>query len=186
MGLPVPAGNFEEGRQSRRPDSTGSRKRDEKRHSLPRWTMSHWAAEEYRALPLAEIDVRYGRYRLSVLEAEEAMARSLRRYGQISAVVVCLMEGVPVLIDGFIVTAAALVAVRHNPSCRHWLMFAHRSSENGHASLLSALAAEPLLDLGMRLGEGSGAALALPIVRLACAVHAQMATFAEAGVSGAA
>jgi ParB-like chromosome segregation protein Spo0J len=69
--------------------------------------MSDWAVEEYRALPLEEIDVRYGRYRLSVLEAEEAMARSLRRYGQISPVVVCLVEGVPVLIDGFKRLAAA-------------------------------------------------------------------------------
>ena len=58
--------------------------------------MSHWTAEEFRALPLEEIDVRYGRYRLSVLEAEETMARSLRRYGQISPIVVCLREEVPV------------------------------------------------------------------------------------------
>jgi ParB-like chromosome segregation protein Spo0J len=69
--------------------------------------MSDWAVEEYRALPLEAIDVRYGRYRLSVVEAEEAMARSLRRYGQISPVVVCLLEGIAVLIDGFKRLAAA-------------------------------------------------------------------------------
>ncbi len=63
--------------------------------------MSDWAAEEYRALPLEAIDVRYSRYRLSVLDAEEAMARSLRRYGQLSPVVVCLRDEIPVLIDGF-------------------------------------------------------------------------------------
>ena len=63
--------------------------------------MLPWAAEEFRALALEELDVRYGRYRLSVPEAEETMARSLRRYGQISPVVVCLREEVPVLIDGF-------------------------------------------------------------------------------------
>lgn len=63
--------------------------------------MSNWSVEEFRALPLEEIDVRYGRYRLSVLEAEETMVRSLRRYGQISSLVVCLREEVPVLIDGF-------------------------------------------------------------------------------------
>jgi len=63
--------------------------------------MLPWAIEEFRALALEVIDVRYGRYRLSVLEAEEAMARSLRRYGQISPVVVCLREEAPVLIDGF-------------------------------------------------------------------------------------
>ena len=69
--------------------------------------MSSWAAEEFRVLRLEEIDVRYGRYRLSALEAEETMARSLRRYGQISPVVVCLREESPVLIDGFKRLAAA-------------------------------------------------------------------------------
>ncbi|MGA3193336.1 MAG: hypothetical protein ABSD73_12690 [Candidatus Bathyarchaeia archaeon] len=63
--------------------------------------MSNWATDEVRSLLLEEIDVRYGRYRLSVLEADEAMARSLRRYGQIAPLVVCLREEVPVLIDGF-------------------------------------------------------------------------------------
>lgn len=89
-----------------------------------------------------------------------------------------------VLIDGFIVTVAALAAVRLNPSCREWLIFSHRSLEQGHQQVLDALGAEPILDLGLRLGEGSGAAVALPIVRLACALHAQMATFVEADVSG--
>ena len=69
--------------------------------------MSNWSAEEFRALPLEAIDVRYGRYRLSLLEAEETMARSLRRYGQIAPVVVCLREEVPVLVDGFKRLAAA-------------------------------------------------------------------------------
>jgi hypothetical protein len=69
--------------------------------------VSSWAVEEFRALRLEEIDVRYARYRLSVLEAEETMARSLRRYGQISPVVVCLREEAPVLIDGFKRLAAA-------------------------------------------------------------------------------
>ena len=69
--------------------------------------MSSWPVEEFRALRLEEIDVRYARYRLSVLEAEEAMARSLRRYGQIAPIVVCLREEVPVLVDGFKRLAAA-------------------------------------------------------------------------------
>ena len=71
--------------------------------------MSDWAVEEFRALRLEEIDVRYGRYRLAVVEAEETMARSLRRYGQISPVVVCLREETPVLVDGFKRLAAARV-----------------------------------------------------------------------------
>ena len=92
-------------------------------------------------------------------------------------------QGVPALVDGFICTAAALVAVRLNPGCRPWLLFGHRSAEAGHARLLAALDARPLLGLGLRLGEGSGAALAVPLLRQACALHAQMATFTEAEVS---
>jgi len=101
------------------------------------------------------------------------------------AIIGAAQLGVPILIDGFIVTVAALLAIRLNPSCRDWLIYSHRSSEQGHRLLLGALDAEPLLDLKLRLGEGSGAALALPIVRLACALHAEMATFAEANVSEA-
>lgn len=92
---------------------------------------------------------------------------------------------VPVLVDGFITTAAALAAVRINPSARAWLLFAHRSHERGHARVLDALQARPLLDLGMRLGEASGAAAAVPLLRLACALHGRMATFGEAGVTAA-
>lgn len=92
-------------------------------------------------------------------------------------------RGVPVLVDGFICTVAALVAVRLNPGCRPWLLFGHRGAEPGHRHTLLALDAQPLLELGLRLGEGSGAALAVPLLRLACAVHGQMATFAEAAVA---
>ncbi len=91
--------------------------------------------------------------------------------------------GLPVLVDGYIATAAALAAVRINPSARAWLHFSHRSAEPGHVALLEALQAETLIDLKMRLGEASGAAIAVPLLRLACDLHNQMATFAEAGVS---
>lgn len=90
--------------------------------------------------------------------------------------------GVPVLVDGFICSAAALLAVRLNPGVRDWMLFAHASAESGHAAILRALDAQPLLALDMRLGEASGAAAAIPLLRLACALHAGMATFAEAGV----
>lgn len=93
--------------------------------------------------------------------------------------------GLPCLVDGFICTAAALAAVRINPGVRDWLLFAHCSHERGHAALLQALDARPLLALDMRLGEASGAAAAVPLLRLACALHNQMATFAQAGVSEA-
>lgn len=99
------------------------------------------------------------------------------------AIVAAAQAGVPVLVDGFIVSVAALTAIRLNASVRPWLLFAHRSGEHGHARVLSALDARPILDLGLRLGEGSGAAMALSVIRLACALHSGMATFAEAAVS---
>lgn len=99
------------------------------------------------------------------------------------AYVRCAQVGLPAVIDGFISTAAALVARRLRPGAEAWWLFSHRSREPGHAALLAALDARPLLDLGMRLGEGSGAAMAVPMLRLACELHWGMATFAEAGVS---
>jgi len=98
--------------------------------------------------------------------------------------IACAQHGLPALVDGFITSAAALLAVHIQPGTRDWLLFCHRSAEPGHAHMLDALDAEPLLDLGLRLGEGSGAASAVPLLRLACALHNGMATFANAGVSG--
>ncbi len=99
------------------------------------------------------------------------------------AYVACAQRGLPVLVDGFIASVCALAAVRASPGTRPWLLFAHCSAEPGHRAVLESLAALPLLDLGLRLGEASGAALAVPLLRLACALHNEMATFAEAGVS---
>lgn len=90
---------------------------------------------------------------------------------------------VPVLIDGFISGAAALIAVRLAPQARGYLIAAHRSPEPGHQALLDQLALEPILDLGLRLGEGTGAVLAMPIVEAAARLLDEMATFEEAGVS---
>ncbi|MEO4013135.1 nicotinate-nucleotide--dimethylbenzimidazole phosphoribosyltransferase [Pseudomonas rossensis] len=101
----------------------------------------------------------------------------------VGAYLACAQEGIAVLVDGFICSVAALVAVRLNPECRQWLLFGHRGAEPGHRHVLETLNAEPLLDLGLRLGEGSGAALAVPLLRLACDLHGQMATFAEAAVA---
>jgi nicotinate-nucleotide--dimethylbenzimidazole phosphoribosyltransferase len=91
----------------------------------------------------------------------------------------------PVVLDGFPTTAAALVAVRLDPALRDRLIASHRTPEPGHAPALADLGLEPLLDLGLRLGEGSGAALALPLVQAALAILADMATFEEAGVTDA-
>ncbi len=91
--------------------------------------------------------------------------------------------GLPVLVDGFISSIAALVATHIQPNAADWMFFGHASAEPGHAAVIAALGVTPLLDLGMRLGEGSGAAAAVPLLRLACALHNEMATFAEAQVS---
>jgi nicotinate-nucleotide--dimethylbenzimidazole phosphoribosyltransferase len=100
------------------------------------------------------------------------------------AVIAAAQAGRPVLVDGFIVTVAALAATRLNPTCTPWLIYSHRSAESGHGLVLDALGARAVLDLNLRLGEGSGAATALAVLRLACAVHNGMATFEEAAVSG--
>jgi nicotinate-nucleotide--dimethylbenzimidazole phosphoribosyltransferase len=89
----------------------------------------------------------------------------------------------PVVVDGFIATAAAALAVRLCPACSGYLFAAHRSVEPGHIHLLAILGDRPLLDLEMRLGEGTGTALAMKIIQAAVAAFTRMATFASAGVS---
>lgn len=113
---------------------------------------------------------------------------TLRRLGgfEIAALagayIACAQYGVAVLVDGFISSVAALVASDLCQGCSDWFFYSHNSAEPGHRLVLKALEARPLLDLDMRLGEGSGAAVALPIMRLACALHNEMATFDEAGI----
>lgn len=93
-------------------------------------------------------------------------------------------EGRIILVDGFIASAAALVACRMTPETRKAMVFAHRSHEPGHRIILDALHADPLLSLDMRLGEGTGAALAWPLLKSAAAMLDEMASFEDAGVSG--
>ncbi|MGM0542555.1 MAG: nicotinate-nucleotide--dimethylbenzimidazole phosphoribosyltransferase [Pseudomonadota bacterium] len=89
----------------------------------------------------------------------------------------------PAIVDGFIATVAALTACRLCPAVRGYLVFGHQSEEPGHLTALEALDAKPLLNLGMRLGEGSGAVLAYPLLQAATAMLNEMATFADAGIS---
>jgi nicotinate-nucleotide--dimethylbenzimidazole phosphoribosyltransferase len=97
----------------------------------------------------------------------------------------CRAARVPVVLDGFITGAAALVAAAIEPASVEAMIAGHRSPEPGHALVLERLGLEPLLDLRLRLGEGSGAALAMPIVRGALALLNEMASFDEAGVTDA-
>lgn len=133
----------------------------------------------------------------------EAVRRGLARAGALSDGVGALVEvggleiaamagyyleaadaGVPALLDGFISTAAALTARAIAPRVTDWLLASHLSFENGHRIALEHLGLAPLVDLQMRLGEGSGAAVVVPLLQAALKLHAEMATFAEAGVSG--
>ena len=136
-------------------------------------------------------------HKISVIETALALHRphthspleALRRVGGfemaalVGAYISCGQMGIPVLIDGFISSSAALVAAQICPAIKEWLLYSHTSAEPGHLLILESLHALPLLDLGMRLGEGSGAAIAVPLLRMACDLHNEMATFAEAAIS---
>lgn len=136
------------------------------------------------------IEVALALHRPSIADSATPVLEALRRLGGLEiaaltgAMITAGQYGIAVLVDGFIVSVAALVALRINPAARAWMLFSHRSAERGHAQVLRALEAEPLLQLDLRLGEGSGAALAIPLLRMACALHNDMATFTEADVSG--
>ena len=91
-------------------------------------------------------------------------------------------HGVAVVVDGFISGAAALIASELAPKVKDYMFAGHRSTEPGHEVMLAHLGVEPILDLKMRLGEGTGAALAIAIIEAAARVLSEMATFSEAGV----
>ncbi|MAA99917.1 MAG: nicotinate-nucleotide--dimethylbenzimidazole phosphoribosyltransferase [Stappia sp.] len=100
------------------------------------------------------------------------------------AVLAARLQRIPVIVDGFVATAAVAVLHAMDPSALDHCIFAHRSAESAHGRALEHMGKEPLLDLGMRLGEGTGAALAAGIVKAAVSTHTGMATFADAGVAG--
>ena len=101
----------------------------------------------------------------------------------LGAIVAARHQHTPVIIDGFVATSAAAIAHAINPAAIDHCLFAHVSAESAHSRALAQLGARPLLDLGMRLGEGSGAALAAVLAKTALHLHRNMATFAGAGVS---
>lgn len=137
-----------------------------------------------------------------LLHKQDVLARVLARHPQATAPLqalaalggleIAMMVGAAlqgaherrvIVVDGFIATSAVLVACRLRPFVRQRCVFAHESGEPGHARMLAALDAQPLLQLGLRLGEGSGAALAWPLLQSACRILADMASFESAGVS---
>jgi len=99
------------------------------------------------------------------------------------AYIYAAQSGIAILVDGFISSVAALCAIRINPSITANLFFSHVSAEQGHRTILENIGQKPLLDLGMHLGEGSGAAVAASLLQSACTLHNDMATFAEAAVA---
>ena len=101
----------------------------------------------------------------------------------VGAVIQAASERRVILVDGFIASSAVLVASQIRPSVLDYCIFSHRSDEQGHSLMLNEMSAEPLLDLKLRLGEGSGAALAWPLLMSACAIIREMASFETAGVS---
>jgi len=103
--------------------------------------------------------------------------------GLIGVIIAAASRCIPVVIDGFISGAAALIAVELNPLIGAYLLAGHASVEQGHRLILERLGLSPLLDLHLRLGEGTGAVLAMSIIEAALHIHCEMATFAEAGVS---
>lgn len=96
----------------------------------------------------------------------------------------CAAEQVPVVVDGFISTAGALIASELHPNVRDYIFAAHQSVEIGHRHMLQRIGQEPILDLGLRLGEGTGGALAMTLIEGALRVYREVLTFDEAGVSG--
>ncbi|WGD49534.1 nicotinate-nucleotide--dimethylbenzimidazole phosphoribosyltransferase [Bradyrhizobium sp. CB1650] len=137
-----------------------------------------------RARKARVIDAAIARHGLAGALAEKILCAvgGLEIAAICGAIIAAAQRRIPVLIDGFIVSVAALAAVRLNRSCQPFLLPSHQSAEQGHRLVLRALNVQPLISLDLRLGEGSGAAIALPLVRLACALHNGMATFAQANV----
>ena len=156
-GLPL---NTCVGRGTGLDDAGLARKRELLARALARW-------EDRDEHPL-RILARFGGFEIAMLTGAMLAAAEARMI---------------VLIDGFIVTSALLIAHRMYPPVRDYCVFAHRSEEAGHRGQLEVLKAEPLLDLGLRLGEGTGAALAYPLLKAACAFLDEMASFESAGVS---
>jgi nicotinate-nucleotide--dimethylbenzimidazole phosphoribosyltransferase len=130
------------------------------------------------------VDRALARHKAALTDPLTALARLGGREiaAMLGALVAARHQKVPVIVDGFVATAAAAIAQAVNPAAIEHCVFSHVSAEKGHVRALASLGVRPLLDLGMRLGEGSGAALAAVLAKTALHLHRHMATFAAAGV----
>lgn len=142
----------------------------EKKRTLLAQALAHWPERNDAPLNVLEVLARFGGFEIALLSGAMLAAAKARMV---------------LIIDGFIVTSALLVAARIAPEILDYCVFSHCSNETGHRLQLAWLKSEALLDLGMRLGEGTGAALALPLLNAACAFLNEMASFDSAGVSQA-
>ena len=126
-------------------------------------------------------------YGQNVDRAAKARARvglAILAFSVVFAIIAARLQRIPVVVDGYVATSAAAIVAALRPDGVDHCLFAHRSAEPAHGALLERLGKAPLLDLGMRLGEASGAVVAAGVVKAAVAAHNGMATFAEAAVSG--
>lgn len=142
----------------------------EKKRTLLAQALVHWPERNDAPLNVLEVLARFGGFEIALLSGAMLAAAKARMV---------------LIIDGFIVTSALLVAARIAPEILDYCVFSHCSNETGHRLQLAWLKSEALLDLGMRLGEGTGAALAVPLITTACAFLNEMASFDAAGVSQA-
>jgi nicotinate-nucleotide--dimethylbenzimidazole phosphoribosyltransferase len=162
----------------------------ERKRALLAQALSIWPERPLTShLPLAEGEDGRGSPRLGNAETAQDALLILSRFGGFEiamlagAMLAAAEARMTLLIDGFIVTSALLVAQQVAPAVLDYCVFAHCSNEAGHRRQLDWLQAQPLLDIGLRLGEGTGAALALPLLNAACAFMNEMASFESAGVS---
>jgi nicotinate-nucleotide--dimethylbenzimidazole phosphoribosyltransferase len=134
----------------------------------------------------AEILTKVAARRPEKLNPEEALCAfgGLEIACMAGALIGAASTGAVVMVDGFIASAAALCVIRARPEAASYTVFSHRSKEPGHRAMMDAIGIEPLMDLDLRLGEGTGTLLAFPLLRNACAMLNEMATFESAGVSG--
>lgn len=135
----------------------------------------------------AVLEAALARHRANMHSAESVLRHlgGLEIAALTGAFLECGRVGLPMVVDGVIACAAALVALEMQPALKPWMLFGHRSVEPAQQAVFDHLQVTPIMDLEMRLGEGTGAAMAIPVIRLACALHANMATFEEASISDA-